>query len=94
MRPTDGIPDIVERLYEIVHELEQQFPGRRFTPDGHMVGSLGEVLAEYRYKLKLFRASTERHDAETQDGRRVQIKATQGTGGVGLRSEPEHLIVL
>ncbi len=59
-----------------------------------MVGSLGEVLAEYRYELKLFRASAERHDAEAQDGKLVQIKATQGTGGVGLRSEPEHLIVL
>lgn len=94
MPSTDGIPDLVGRLYEIVDELEELFPGRRFTPDGHMVGSLGEVLAQYRYDLDLFTASTERHDAQSRDGRLVQIKATQGTAGVGLRSEPEHLIVL
>jgi hypothetical protein len=55
---------------------------------------LGEALAEYRYDLQLFAASTERHDAITKDGRLVQIKTTQGTRGVGLRSEPNYLIVL
>ena len=32
------------KLYELVHELEQIHPGRHFTPDGHMVGSLGELV--------------------------------------------------
>ncbi len=81
-------------MYEIVNELEQHFPGRRFTLDGHVVGSLGEVLAEYRYDLELFTASAEWHDAKAKDGRLVQVKATQGTRGVALRSEPDHLIVL
>ena len=58
-------------MYEIVNELEQHFPGRHFTLDGHIVGSLGEVLAEYRYDLELFTASAERHDAKTKDGRLV-----------------------
>jgi hypothetical protein len=51
-------------------------------------------LAEYRYDLELLTASAERHHAITKDGKRVQIKATQGTRGVGLRSEPEYLSVL
>ena len=93
MNPTDHIPALVARLYEVVAELEAHFPGRRFTPDGHLVGSLGEVLAAHRYGLRLHPNSTPGHDAVADDGRQVQIKATQGDT-VGIRSECEHLIVL
>jgi hypothetical protein len=93
MPAIDHVPEIVERLYTLVGELEAHFPGRKFTPDGHLVGSLGEVLAAYHYDLELLAASTEKHDARTADGRLVQIKATQGKI-VALRSEPDHLLVL
>ena len=93
VNPIDHVPEIVQRLYTLVGELERHFPGRKFTPDGHLVGSLGEVLAGYYYDLELLAASTERHDARARDGRMVQVKATQGKG-VALRSEPEHLLVL
>ena len=36
---------------------------------------------------------TEKHDAKTNDGRLAQIKTTQGKS-VGLRSEPDYLLVL
>jgi hypothetical protein len=93
MNPIDHVPDIVQRLYSLVGELENHFPGRKFTPDGHLVGSLGEVLAAYYYDLELLTASTECHDARAADGRLVQVKATQGKS-VGIRSEPHHLLVL
>lgn len=91
--PVDAVPNLVTRLYEIVAELEQLFPGRRFTPDGHLVGSIGEVIAAHRYGLNLREHSTQGHDATTRDGSEVEIKATQGTS-VALREEPHHLIVL
>lgn len=90
----EHIYEKITEIYEIVDELEKSFPGRHFTPDGHMVGSIGEVLAAYIYDLKLFTASTEKHDAVSSDGIRVQIKATQSDNAIGLKSEPEHLIVL
>ena len=93
MNPIDKIPAIVERLYAVVAELEEHFPGRKFTPDGHLIGSLGEVLAAYHYGLELLPASTERHDARTLTGQLVQVKATQGKS-IALRSEPDHLLVL
>ncbi len=92
-RNVSRVPALVERLYAIVDELETLFPGRHFTPDGHMVGSLGEVLAARRYGLELLPASAERHDAKSQDGKFNQIKATQGSR-VALSSNPDHLIVL
>ena len=87
------VADAVRRLYRTVAELEALFPGRRFTPDGHLVGSIGEALARDLYDLELFAASAEGHDAEAADGTLVQIKATQ-RNRVSLYSEPEHLIVL
>ena len=93
MSAIKDVPDLVKKLYALVGEFEHRFPGRKFTPDGHLVGSIGEVVAASRYNLALLPASAEGHDARAANGCLVQIKATQGTG-VALRSEPEHLIVL
>ena len=88
----ERFPDLVKHLYEIVAELQLMFPGRHFTPDGHMVGSLGECLAAHHYGLTLVQASTRGYDA-VNDGRKVEIKATQGKM-VSIRSCPEYLLVL
>ena len=84
-------PELIRELYKVVSKLETMFPGRPFTPDGHMVGSLAECFAEYYYDLSLLPCSTKGHDAEHQSGR-VEIKATQASK-VSLRSCPEHLLV-
>ena len=93
MHGTQHIPGLVRQIYAIVEELERLFPGRRFTPDGHLVGSIGEVLAAHRYGLTLLPSSSEAHDALSKSGIKVQVKATQGKT-VAMRSEPDHLIVL
>ena len=93
LHPTERVPELVGRLYALVGEFQALFPGRSFTPDGHLVGSIGEVLAAYRYNLLLHTASKAGHDAVARDGRQVEVKATQGSS-VALRSEPEHLLVL
>lgn len=80
-------------LYQTARELEQLFPGRHYTPDGHMIGSIGEALAASCYGLELFPASEKTHDAKASDGRLVQIKATQ-INRVAISSEPEWLLVL
>ena len=89
----EAVPALVQQLYAVVGELEDHFPGRKFTPDRHLVGSIGEVLAAYHYGLDLYTASAPAHDACCPEGREVQVKATQGRS-VGLRCEPEHLLVL
>jgi hypothetical protein len=88
-----AVPGLVRKLYQVVAEFETLFKGRKFTLDGHIVGSVGEVCAAYHYDLELLPASTKVHDAKSKDGTQVQIKATQGNA-VGLRAEPEHLLVL
>mgnify|MGYP005793154527 FL=1 len=83
----------IKELYEISAELERLFPGRHYTPDGHMIGSIGEALAASYYGLELFPASEETHDAKSPDGRLVQIKATQ-INRISMSSEPRWLLVL
>ena len=89
----ETVPELVREIYAIVAKLEATFPGRHFTPDGHLVGSLGEVLAAYYYDLELLPASAVAHDATTKDGRHVQIKATQ-INRVALRADCAQLLVL
>lgn len=84
----------VQLLFKITTELENAFPGRKFTLDGHLVGSIGEVIAAHHYNLKLLPSSSKRHDAITSDGRNIQIRTTQGNRSISLRSEPDNLIVI
>ena len=87
------IQELVRQLYAVTGELEREVPDRKFTPDGHLVGSLGESVARVWYGLHLLESSSEVHDARAIDGRLVQIKATQ-RNRVALYSKPQHLIVL
>ncbi len=87
------VPGLVQQLYALVKEFETLFPGRKFTPDGHLVWSIGEVIAAHGFGLRLLDGDSGAHDALAPDGRLVQVKATQGRG-ITLRSEPEHLLVL
>lgn len=87
-----SIPDKVRQLIQIVSELEHDFPGRHFTLDGHLVGSIGEVLAEYYYGVTLYKSSEPVHDGFIGE-RKVQIKITQ-RDSILISSEPDYLIVL
>ena len=82
----------VRTLLDQVNALETMFPGRHFTLDGHLVGSVGEVAAAYHYAIKLFPPSTELHDGSVGN-RNVQIKITQ-TDNVLIGWKPKYLIVL
>jgi hypothetical protein len=88
----ERFPQLLRAIYEAVDALEAMFPGRHFTPDGHMVGSIGEALAAHHYGVVLSTASSLCHDGAC-GGRQVQVKATQGNR-VAISGEPEHLLVL
>lgn len=68
-------------LFQIVDQLEKDFAkhNRKFTIDGHLIGSIGEVLVAEAYDLELEKNSTPVYDARTKTEPRktVQIKATQ-----------------
>lgn len=71
------LPAQVAAIYRAVGELEAIYPGRKFTPDGHLVGSIGEVVAAEALGLTLYPGSHPSHDAFDANGD-VQIKMTAG----------------
>ena len=84
---------LIKSLYGTVEELELMFPGRHFTPDGHMVGSIGECLVADAYNLELQPASNKGFDAISSLGQEVEIKATQ-LNRVAFRHAPQFAIVI
>ena len=95
MKPGDRVklPTAVVGIYRLVEELQQKYPGRPFTPDGHLVGSIGEVVAQESFGLKLYPPSNKGHDANCKDRGDVEIKITAGKA-VAFRGDCNHLIVL
>jgi hypothetical protein len=95
MKPGEKIklPPTVAKLYEAVEELKASYPGRHFTLDGHLVGSIGEVVARETFKFDLLPASEKGHDAICKTRGKVQVKITAGRS-VAMRGPCDHLIVL
>jgi hypothetical protein len=95
MNKVISLPAPVVKIYEAVAELEAAYPGRKFTPDGHLVGSIGEVVAAEAYGLTLYPSSHAGHDAHDGNGGDVQMKMTGPTGkSVALYDTCSRLIVL
>ena len=86
------IREHILEMIGIVAKLEKEFPDRHFTLDGHLIGSIGEVIAAYYYGIDLYKASAKIHDGEIGN-KKVQIKLTQ-QDDIVINEEPEHLIVL
>ena len=70
------IPEAIKQLRQVVKQLQDAYPKKKFTLDGRLVGDLGEVLAEVEYDIELYDGLQKHHDAKASDGRQVQIKAT------------------
>lgn len=85
------LPAPVAAIYRAVAELEAMYP-RKFTPDGHLVGSIGEVVAAEALGLTLYPMSRHGHDAYDDRGD-VQIKMTS-RNRISMYSEPCRLVVL
>lgn len=73
MEQTDD--DLVRLIFQACAELSRR-SGRSVSPDGHLVGSLGEIYAAQALGLRLETASNAGFDAVDRDGRRVEIKTT------------------
>ena len=72
MKPTEAL----RQISSICAALRSSHPERKFPIDGMLVGDLGEVLAAERFGLRIVAQSLPGWDAETSDGRKVEIKAT------------------
>lgn len=93
MSKTIRLPEPVAEIYRAVARLEELYPSRKFTPDGHLVGSIGEVIAAEALGLTLYPPSYPGHDAHDGKGGDVQIKMTAGKS-VAMYADCIRLVVL
>jgi len=77
----DLLSAAIRKMFEAQAELNRVFPKRPFTPDGRMIGDIGEAIAEIDYLV-----TVDPKSRKDWDGRRegvcegcpeVQVRATQ-----------------
>ena len=73
--PMESSEELIRRIFTACAELSESL-GRPVSPDGHLVGSLGEIFARDQLGLTLMPPSNEGFDARTLEGAPVEIKAT------------------
>ena len=97
----EELEQTIRDLFLMTEKLNREYGkySRKFTPDGHLIGSIGEVFVAEAFDLDLCKNSTPDYDATTRDAfeRNVQIKATQ-TNRISLSTKSTdplpHLIVI
>lgn len=90
----DNLGEKIRQIYTVVAELTALFPGRKFTPDGHMVGSLGEAIAAIDYGIELFPNVGHPAVDGRINGREVQVKTTQGKEVAVKKPRPGDLLLV
>ena len=87
------IRSAVKQLLHIVELLQDEYPKKKFTLDGRLVGDLGETLVATEYDVELFEGVPPHHDGQTSDGRKVQIKSTMKDSlTVAADHTPDHYL--
>jgi len=85
----------IAAIYEIAHELGREFNITTCTPDGHLLGAIGQIAAKIACGLS-FGSTMEEHNCTWSDGKgslAIQVRCT-GRGSVAIRKEPNYLIAL
>ena len=81
MDQIDQLKEAIKDLYLSVDRLHDSFPRRQFTPDGRMIGDIGEAIASLEFNVIIDEKSKKHWDGYRIDSigkeRKVQVKTTQ-----------------
>ena len=81
MNQINQLKEAIKDLYSSVAKLQAAFPGKPFTPDGRMVGDIGEAIAALKFNVVLDKRLRRDWDGYRIDSfeekSEVQVKATQ-----------------
>lgn len=89
--PRLKLPVEVATIFEAVKALEARYD-RKFTVDGHLLGSIGEVVAKEALGIALYPMGHPNHDAYDDAGD-VQVKMTAGKS-IAMYGPSVRLVVL
>lgn len=84
MSQINQLKEAIKDLYLSVDRLRTSFPKRKFTPDGRMIGDIGEAIASLEFNVIIDEKSKKHWDGHRIDSmgkeRKVQVKTTQKDG--------------
>lgn len=66
----------IKKLFKIIEDMRIEFPTKKFTLDGRLVGDIGEILVQENYDVTLYPSNTPTYDGEDSYKRKIQIKST------------------
>jgi hypothetical protein len=72
----EAVPALIAKLLYSTKGLHDLFQEQTFSLDGSLASSIGKIVAEYVYDLRLESSNLLQVNAHTKDGRSVQIKLT------------------
>lgn len=85
----------IASIYEIANELGREFNISKCTPDGLLLGAIGQIAAKIAFGLQ-FGSGEKGHNCTWSDKGKIlniQVRST-GRGSVAIRKEPEYLIAI
>lgn len=85
---------VMKSVMASVRIMEAIGPEWKWTGLGNFLGAYGEFIAVTAYGLIKAPGNTEGHDAVTQDGRTVSIKANHASNTIGFRGSADFLLVI
>jgi len=93
MNQLDKLEVAIKHLYLSVAKLHDAFPERPFTPDGRMIGDIGEAIAKIKFNVIIDKKIGKHWDGCWKDSNgkehKVQVKATQ-KDGTYLKEPPQE----
>ena len=85
---------IIASIYSLEKTLRVLAPDYRWSGLGNVLGDFGELVAIHHYQLKKAPAGSKDFDAFTKDGKKVQIKANHAANQIGVRGEPDFILII
>lgn len=85
----------IAAIYTIANELGSEFGIDTCTPDGHLLGAIGQIAAKIAFGLQFGSEKDEHNCSISHNGKKtnIQVRSTS-RGSIALRAEPEYLVAL
>jgi hypothetical protein len=89
-----AVQAILSSIFASQKALKALAPDYKWAGLGNLLGDFGELVATDFYGLKRAASGSGDYDAETKDGKKVQIKTNYAANQIGFRGQADLLLAI
>src|SRR4030042_3640788 len=89
-----AVQAILASIFSSQKALKALAPDYKWAGLGNLLGDFGELVATDHYGLKRAASGSGDYDAETKDGKKVQIKTNYAAKQIGFRGKADLLLAI